>query len=156
MTPPKFNSSPLKNGGWKTILAYWVSVTFQGRAVKLREGYKGNPPKLPHLCCLFDPLPKWVIWMTPVETVSPKKIICQVRADSLGECCLYRGMKTLGWIFFPPQDSSHQDHYISIWGSLQFSWVKWLDFPAISIWMLATWLDHEARTIPYMWWIWTP
>ncbi len=24
--------------GWKTILSYWVSVTFQGRAVKLREG----------------------------------------------------------------------------------------------------------------------
>ena len=22
-TPPKFNSSPLKNGGWKTILSYW-------------------------------------------------------------------------------------------------------------------------------------
>ncbi len=29
-TPPKFNSSPLKNAGWKTILSYWVSVTFQG------------------------------------------------------------------------------------------------------------------------------
>ena len=37
-TPPKFDSSPLKNGGWKTILSYWVSVTFRGRAVKLREG----------------------------------------------------------------------------------------------------------------------
>ena len=23
VTPPKFNSSPLKNGGWKTILSYW-------------------------------------------------------------------------------------------------------------------------------------
>ena len=42
-TPPKFNSSPLKNGGWKTILSYWVSVTLQGRTVKLREG-NGNPP----------------------------------------------------------------------------------------------------------------
>ena len=29
-TPPKFNSSPLKNGGWKTSLSYWVSATFQG------------------------------------------------------------------------------------------------------------------------------
>ena len=28
--PPKFNSSPLKNGGWKTILSNWVPVTFQG------------------------------------------------------------------------------------------------------------------------------
>ena len=27
--PPKFNSSPLKNGGWKTVLSYWVPVTFQ-------------------------------------------------------------------------------------------------------------------------------
>ena len=32
-------SLPLKNGGWKTILSYWVSVTFQGRiVVKLRGG----------------------------------------------------------------------------------------------------------------------
>ena len=23
VTPPKFNSSPLKNCGWKTILSYW-------------------------------------------------------------------------------------------------------------------------------------
>ena len=32
------NSSYLKKGGWKTILSYWVSVTFQERTVKLREG----------------------------------------------------------------------------------------------------------------------
>ena len=38
LTPLKFNSSPLKIGGWKTILAYWGPVTFQGRTVKLREG----------------------------------------------------------------------------------------------------------------------
>ena len=37
-TPWKFNSSPLKNGGWKTILSYWGLVTLQGRTVKLREG----------------------------------------------------------------------------------------------------------------------
>ena len=37
VTPPKFNSSALKNGGWKMILSYWVSVTFQGLRVKLRE-----------------------------------------------------------------------------------------------------------------------
>ena len=36
--PRKFNSSPLKNGGWKTILSYWVPVTFQGRTVKFRGG----------------------------------------------------------------------------------------------------------------------
>ena len=30
-TLPKFNSSPLQNGGWKTILSYWVSVTFHRR-----------------------------------------------------------------------------------------------------------------------------
>ena len=29
-TPPKFNSSPLKNGAWKTILSYWGPVAFQG------------------------------------------------------------------------------------------------------------------------------
>ncbi len=33
-TPPKFNSSPLKNGGWKAI----GKVTFQGRTVKLQGG----------------------------------------------------------------------------------------------------------------------
>ncbi len=43
-TPPKFNSSPLKNGPWKDKPAsYWVSVTFQGRAVKLREGTVLHP-----------------------------------------------------------------------------------------------------------------
>ena len=31
-------TQPLKNDAWKTIPSYWVSVTFQGRAVKLREG----------------------------------------------------------------------------------------------------------------------
>ncbi len=30
-TPPKFNSSPLTNGAWKSSHSYWVSVTFQGR-----------------------------------------------------------------------------------------------------------------------------
>ena len=30
-TPPKINSSPLKNDGWKTILSYWGPVTnFRG------------------------------------------------------------------------------------------------------------------------------
>ena len=37
ITPPKFNIA-LKMDGWNTILSYWVSVTFQGRTVKLREG----------------------------------------------------------------------------------------------------------------------
>ena len=38
-------------GGWKTSLSYWVSVTFQGRAVELREGISKCtvPPKLPSL-----------------------------------------------------------------------------------------------------------
>ncbi len=36
--PPRSLTYPLKNGGWKTILSYWVSGTFQGRTVKLREG----------------------------------------------------------------------------------------------------------------------
>ena len=39
LTPPKVNSSPLKNGGWKTSLSYWVSVTFEGRTVQLWVGY---------------------------------------------------------------------------------------------------------------------
>ena len=29
-TLPKFNSSPLKNDGWKTILSFWGPVHFQG------------------------------------------------------------------------------------------------------------------------------
>jgi len=29
-TLPKFNSTSLKNDGWKTILSYWVTVFFQG------------------------------------------------------------------------------------------------------------------------------
>ena len=36
-TPPKFNSSPLKNDAWNTkLLSFWVLETFQGRTVKLR------------------------------------------------------------------------------------------------------------------------
>ncbi len=42
----KFNSSPLKNGGWKTILSCWGPVTFQGRAVKLQGGILINFGKL--------------------------------------------------------------------------------------------------------------
>ena len=40
VAPPKFNSSPLKNDGWKTILSFWVPVHvyFQGRTVKLPGG----------------------------------------------------------------------------------------------------------------------
>ena len=33
-TPRKFNSSPLKNNGWKTILSYWGPVTFQGQVLE--------------------------------------------------------------------------------------------------------------------------
>ena len=38
-TPPKFYSSPLKKGGWMIFLPFLlrVSVTFQGRTVKLRH-----------------------------------------------------------------------------------------------------------------------
>lgn len=43
-TSPKFNSSPLRNGGWKTILSYWGPVTFQGRKVK----EPNTPEKSPH------------------------------------------------------------------------------------------------------------
>ena len=48
----KFNSSPLKNGGWKTSLSYWVSVTFQGRAVKLPDDISCffTPKKQTHQC----------------------------------------------------------------------------------------------------------
>ena len=42
VTHPKFNSSPLKDGGWKMILSYWVSAYFQGRTVKLRGGNFGG------------------------------------------------------------------------------------------------------------------
>ena len=39
ITPPKFNSSPVKNGGWKTSLSYLGLGNFSGVfAVKLREG----------------------------------------------------------------------------------------------------------------------
>ena len=37
-----FNSSSESHGGWKTILSYWVLVTFQGQTVKLREGNHFN------------------------------------------------------------------------------------------------------------------
>ena len=37
-TPWKCNSSPLKKGSWKTILSYWVSITFfRGELLNFRE-----------------------------------------------------------------------------------------------------------------------
>ena len=36
--PPKFNSSPLKNGGWKTILSYWES-NLSGAMLNFRYSY---------------------------------------------------------------------------------------------------------------------
>ena len=44
-TPLKFNSefTPEIHGGWKAILSYWVSVTFQGLfSVKLQAGRTGK------------------------------------------------------------------------------------------------------------------
>ena len=46
--PPKFNSSPLKNDGWKTILSFWDGnfsranwlLNFQGGYSKLGGGFK--------------------------------------------------------------------------------------------------------------------
>ena len=40
VTPLKLNSSPLKNGGWKTILSSWGPVTFQGRLLLSFRGVK--------------------------------------------------------------------------------------------------------------------
>ena len=51
-TPPKFNSSPLKNGGWKTILSYWVSVTFQGLLL-LNFGRVGSVGQIHFLCTVL-------------------------------------------------------------------------------------------------------
>ena len=36
ITLPKFNSSPLKKDGWKTILSFWGPVYFQGRTVNFQ------------------------------------------------------------------------------------------------------------------------
>ena len=35
---PKLTVRPEKRWDWKSILSYWVLVTFQGRTVKVREG----------------------------------------------------------------------------------------------------------------------
>ena len=43
VTPRKSNSSPLRNGGWKTSLSYCISETFQGRTLKVREGTRWAP-----------------------------------------------------------------------------------------------------------------
>ena len=44
--PPKLNSSPQKDGCWKTILSYWNLPTFQGRTVKLRKGTRNLETKM--------------------------------------------------------------------------------------------------------------
>ena len=54
-TPPKFNSSPLKNNAWKTILSFWGSAYFQGRTVNF-QGRKGGMWSKPNGSC-WDPGP---------------------------------------------------------------------------------------------------
>ena len=111
MTPPKFNSSPLKNGGWKTILSYWVSVTFQGRAVKLGEGIREIYQTYhTFAACLIRSQmgnlddPCW-------DHVSqPPFWRCELIVSG---SVVYIGEWKLWDDFFPTQDSSHhQDHYI--------------------------------------------
>ena len=52
-TPQKFNIAPENWWPRKTIrLSYWVSVTFQGRTVKLRGGYLKHP-KTSLVACSF-------------------------------------------------------------------------------------------------------
>ena len=40
--PPKFNSSPLKNGGWKTSLSYWEG-NFSGAMLNFGKVSKIKP-----------------------------------------------------------------------------------------------------------------
>ena len=39
----------MKHGGWKTILSYWILVTFLGQTVKLREGMHVSFGYLPQI-----------------------------------------------------------------------------------------------------------
>ena len=48
-TLPKFNSSPLKNHGWKTNLAFWGRLKTSGAFAV----------KLPLSTCFFSKLPPW-------------------------------------------------------------------------------------------------
>ncbi len=45
-TPPKFNSSPLKNGGWKTILSYWEG-NFSGAMLNFVRVHVKKVPEKP-------------------------------------------------------------------------------------------------------------
>ena len=70
-TPWKFNSSPMKNGGWKTILSYWeakVCLSYlkprEGRGCKKRHSWKigiietshlGGFPQQKHKLAHFQP-----------------------------------------------------------------------------------------------------
>ena len=59
----KFNSSPLKMDGWKTILTFWGLVTFQGRTVKLLGGVIIS---FTSFCC-------WIFWS--VTTLAPHDLV---------------------------------------------------------------------------------
>ena len=92
LTPRKFNSSPLKNGGWKMILSYWVLVTFQGRAVKLREGTlppswftakKGAPNTFMSRCTGILKLPTQTLsWFNDKKNPSQISINICIKFDS--------------------------------------------------------------------------
>ena len=41
--PPKFNSSPLKNDAWKTIVSFWDGIFSGVFAVKLQVGICFSP-----------------------------------------------------------------------------------------------------------------
>ena len=70
------NSSPLRNGGWNTILSYWEgnsipTTIIQGRAVKLRRGI----PWLEKKKCIHTPLktnmscPLKIIWLVQMYSI---------------------------------------------------------------------------------------
>ena len=97
--PLKFNIAPekmIKMDGWKTILSYWVPVTFQGRTVSFREGNCLNrnanssmvdaipepPPLLARQVLLHHELPghverqPWQLWLRLMTDVCPQ--ICLI------------------------------------------------------------------------------
>ncbi len=70
-TPPKFNSSPPKNGGWKTILSYWEG-NFSGAMLNFRWVIiydSGIIPKTWNMC----QKPRRI---TSGTTISNEAIIC--------------------------------------------------------------------------------
>ena len=75
-------SFPLKNGGWKTILSYWVSVTFRGELLNFGRVYF---------------LVQWImyLWIVPPKHFTRTALPRVIRSYHLCTCRIYAAVSSV-------------------------------------------------------------